>query len=989
MNVMTSFTTKSLRANKARTIVTIIGVALAAALLTAVLTSFTSLTDFLYRSEVATSGTWMAKVQVEDTSALASDLEHAQDDPSVTDIATLYDLGFAELTQKQQQRFGPYLPILAYEGDIANMLGIHTSEGRLPENENEILLFDGWQSSQGVNVGDKVTFQVGERIAQDAGGSSSVESGEIDAGEDDPSVAKTYTITPGTQLNSSMGYLDAHVDGTGLDETLENKQVKTYTVVGFYDRLGYALYSGVGPVAITAESSTPALAAFAEVYLTLSDVQNTEEVQDKAEALFPDDRVELHNGLLRYMGISSDTSIWTTFYGLVLILSIVIIVACISLIFNAFAISVAERKSQFGLLSSVGAAQRQLRRAVILEALVVAVVGIPLGLLVGIGGCAITFAALGPAITKMVGNVDEVAFGLSVDPWVILATTVLTLVTVLLSVWIPAKRASKANIIDSLKSSGGSQASKRGRRLAAAATIPARLWKSRGISGRLFGIGGKLAAINRKRGTTKGKTAAVSLALAIVLLMTAGSLNTFLGSLVGAVSGGNVTAGEVAVIAQLDQASENGSERTTANEQLAHANERFAKEARVFADAYDQLSGASNAEGQGWKLTNSAPLIVPHSIAGSMYRSEDVHTGGELSDGDYALYALMAYIDDASFDEYARSLGLDPSEYYDPEHPRAIGVSRCYGNDGSRYQLMEALQGTGETQVLSSAVYQNRYPAHITIQPGATSNNELAKWSIGAVASSAADDDIEGKMLTLDEVDYASTGLDIAALAEEPPAVLGKVGDYLCLIMPVSLAQGQAFGLAGPTFTGEFDSRDGDHAALLEELTKSSTAFFSEECPYDLAFSSYNDHIEERESVQMMATIVNVFCLLFTVILALIALANVFNTITNSLILRRREFAVMKSIGMSNKQFRRMIMNECMSFGITGLIPGLIVSAGISYLLYLVVGESLGGLTFTLPWGYVALAIGMTAVAMAASVAYGMHRCKADNVVEALRADSI
>ena len=176
---------------------------------------------------------------------------------------------------------------------------------------------------------------------------------------------------------------------------------------------------------------------------------------------------------------------------------------------------------------------------------------------------------------------------------------------------------------------------------------------------------------------------------------------------------------------------------------------------------------------------------------------------------------------------------------------------------------------------------------------------------------------------------------------------------------------------------------------MAEELAKSSTAFFSEECPYDLAFSSYNDHIEERESVQMMATIVNVFCLLFTVILALIALANVFNTITNSLILRRREFAVMKSIGMSNKQFRRMIMNECMSFGIAGLIPGLIVSAGISYLLYLVVGESLGGLTFTLPWGYVALAIGMTAVAMAASVAYGMHRCKADNVVEALRADSI
>ena len=86
-------------------------------------------------------------------------LEHAQDDPSITDITTLYDLGFAELTQKQKQRFGPYLPILTYEGDIETTLGIHTSEGRLPENENEILLFDGWQSSQGVNIGDKVTLQ--------------------------------------------------------------------------------------------------------------------------------------------------------------------------------------------------------------------------------------------------------------------------------------------------------------------------------------------------------------------------------------------------------------------------------------------------------------------------------------------------------------------------------------------------------------------------------------------------------------------------------------------------------------------------------------------------------------------------------------------------------------------------------------------------------------------------------------------------------------
>ncbi|MFR7493646.1 MAG: FtsX-like permease family protein [Adlercreutzia sp.] len=84
--------------------------------------------------------------------------------------------------------------------------------------------------------------------------------------------------------------------------------------------------------------------------------------------------------MLRYMGVSSDSSIWTTFYGLVVVLAAVIAVACVSLIFNAFNISVAERIKQFGLLSSVGASRRQLRRAVVLEGAIVAVIGIPCGL---------------------------------------------------------------------------------------------------------------------------------------------------------------------------------------------------------------------------------------------------------------------------------------------------------------------------------------------------------------------------------------------------------------------------------------------------------------------------------------------------------------------------------------------------------------------------------------------------------------------------------
>ena len=128
----------------------------------------------------------------------------------------------------------------------------------------------------------------------------------------------------------------------------------------------------------------------------------------------------------------------------------------------------------------------------------------------------------------------------------------LTFVTVLVSVWIPAKRASRTNIIDSLRAASGSRVSRRGAARAAKCTAPSSLWKARGAAGRVLGVGGMLARISRKRGTGKGRAASVSLALAIVLLMTAGSLSVFLGTLTDVVTGGGELAGEVGVMAQLD-----------------------------------------------------------------------------------------------------------------------------------------------------------------------------------------------------------------------------------------------------------------------------------------------------------------------------------------------------------------------------------------------------------------------------------------------------
>lgn len=1014
MNATTNFTVKSLRANKVRTLVTIAGVALAAALLTAVLTTYVSLNDYLYRSEAHLAGTWMACVEADGSSALDEKIADAQADPQVAGTAILRDVGFAALTADQQNTQGTYLAIRSIEGDVGDICGIAPSEGRLPENDHEIMLFSTWNDYGGVNLGDTVAFDVGQRVARLAPGEEgSMSAGTMTASWGVQGEAHESEIADGTPLNSSMGVLEADIDGGIFNEEIANTEERTYAVVGFYNRPGYALSTAAGMVGVTAGGV--ASDAFTDVFFTLNDVANTQQVEEAAEALFPDEHVVLHTAMLRYMGVSSDSSIWATFYGLVVVLAAVIVVACVSLIFNAFNISVAERIKQFGLLSSVGASRRQLRRAVVLEGAIVAVIGIPCGLLIGLAGCAATFAALGPAISQLAGS-GEVAFRVAVNGWVLAAASVLTFVTVLVSVWIPAKRASRTNIIDSLRAASGSRVSKRGAARAAKCTGASSLWKARGAAGRVLGVGGMLARINRKRGTGKGRAASVSLALAIVLLMTAGSLNVFLGTLTDVVTGGGEMAGEVGVMAQLDaetpqdagtvdgnaQASDGdvaGAEGaatpdaaatqpaapTTPEAVAAANNELFARQAEVFAGAFHDLSRVAGAQPVGWKMTSDAYAIVPAAMAGEALVDQESGMGGKMVDGRVGTVGSVAYLDDAAFDDYAKSLGLNPADFRDPEHLRAIALARGYGNNGSVYQLLDILREPGTLEVVEAVTYHGEPAAGIGV--GVTSGEGNAEAFAFQPYLEGDDDGVE--WFPMDEADVQTASIEVVALADEPAPIVGGPGAGLQLIVPESMAAYQSFGSTPPIFYSYFDSADGDHGALAEELATAGSAYFHDKSPYGLAFYSFNDYIEQRDSNQMIATVVNVFCLLFAVILALIAMANVFNTVTNSLILRRREFAVMKSVGLSNRQFRAMVAEECVAWCIRGLVPGVLLSLLVSFLLWQVISGSMTGLPFTLPWSYVALAAAMTVVAVGASVAYGMHRCRADNVVEALRADAV
>ncbi len=986
MNAMMRFTLRSLRANRVRSLVTIAGVALAAALLTAVLTTFTSLQSMLYRSEVAISGSWMAQVQSDVLEPLEEEARAALADGRISAAAFMQDAGFGELTEAQQSLNGTYLPIVDFSGDVGTLCALQPSEGRLPEKAGEILLFDTWRMGEdALEVGSTLTLPVGERVAVAAPGKGSAE--EMPGIPADGSFAGDAEsdgrlIADGTVLNSSIGYLEAELDGGVFNEELRDTRERTYTVVGFYDRTGSAMANSCGTPALTCDSPADETTGFTRAFVTMDDVSSTAEVQELLEDAFPGYYAELHIGLLRYMGVRSEGAIWDTFFNIAAILAAVIIVACVSLIYNAFAISVAERTRQFALLASVGASQRQRRYAVLVEALAVALVGIPLGVLVGIGGCAATFAALGPALTAvLVGSRTDldVGFALTVAPWVLILAAGLTLATVLISAYVPAQRASRINVIDALRGSQGSRASEKGAQQAAEAARSGSPWRRRGAAGRLFGIGGTLARINEKRGSSKGGAASVSLALAIVLLMTAGSLSTFLGTLADAASAEGAQAGDVAVMAMLvskEYAAADGAEPTP--EAVADAaNARFAAEADIFAGGYEALREVPDTEPLGWTLSGPAPIIVPEAMAGAAMHTTDAIQGGPMANGSYGAMAVITYLDDASFDSFAAESGLDATAYHDPDHPRAIGVSQAYGNDGSLYQLMDVLAGPGTIEVLTGAVCDGRAASRFDISYGE-----------GGMAFEPYVADGTGRVKAVaGQTALATASLDVAAVVPKGPDTVGSAGSTVQLLVPRSLAATQGFGMMGPSFRAFFDAPEGHSGEAGQALVDCLGDYLHGVPDADPAFLSMMDYAGNRDSNRMMALVVNVFCLLFTVILTLIALANVFNTITNSLILRRREFAVMRSVGMSDRQFRSMILDECTSWCIRGLVPGIIVSVAVSYLLYRAVTASMRGIAFALPWTYVALAAGLCALAVGVSVAYGMRRCRASNVVEALRAE--
>lgn len=155
----------------------------------------------------------------------------------------------------------------------------------------------------------------------------------------------------------------------------------------------------------------------------------------------------------------------------------------------------------------------------------------------------------------------------------------------------------------------------------------------------------------------------------------------------------------------------------------------------------------------------------------------------------------------------------------------------------------------------------------------------------------------------------------------------------------------------------------------------------------DFGFS-INNVYETNKNERDMATVITVFAYGFITLIALIAVANIFNTVSTGIILRRKEFAMLKSVGMTDRGVEKILFLESFISGAKALIIGLPVSAVICLLIYKAIAQGFET-AFIVPWASIIGAVAGVFIVTFISMLHAANRLKKENILDSLRDENI
>ncbi len=476
MNMIYRYTLRSLMKNKTRTIVTLVGIVLAIAMITSVTTLMATLQNFMVERAIVSYGDWhgVALNVPEDI------LVNISQDPRIEKYRLIQNIGYASLEGSKNQ-YKPYVFLVGFYEDTYDCLNIKLIQGRFPKNANEVIIPEHISYNGGVtmNIGDQLDLSIGYRYIEE----------------------------------QMLWQFNSYEEPPNLESLVKLNDL-SFTIVGIMERPSFEEFSAPGYTVITKLSSEEVLLTQDmknfDVYIKAKQPMEIFNILDTHASMYGH---MTNQPLLMYQGSNSNEVYLSVVYGLATILIVLIISGAVLLIYNSFMISLSERAKEFGLLSSVGATKKQLKTIVMLEAITLSSIGIPVGIASGILGMYITLELIGDAFITLTSERLPMHFYMSNRS--IIMAAIMGWMTIYLSALIPAKRIYLTPTMNRIQQNQDMKLTKRKVRTHA-------------MVKKVFGFEGEIALKNYKRSQKRYRSTVISLLISVVLFVSASSFGHYI-----------------------------------------------------------------------------------------------------------------------------------------------------------------------------------------------------------------------------------------------------------------------------------------------------------------------------------------------------------------------------------------------------------------------------------------------------------------------------
>lgn len=857
MNIFNKVAMQGLKKNRTRTIVTIIGVILSAAMITAVTTFGVSLMNYMAEVVASKYGDW----QVAYLDADSSFKKEISSDKKVEKAVSFENIGYAR-SEAGENPNKPYFFIAGFSQKTFDALPVTLVSGRLPDNDREILLSGKATTEGGASyaLGDTISLAVGSRLE-----------GDKKLSQSDPYKAGTEIFAP--------------------------QEEKEYTVVGICRTPVFEEDSSPGYTLITRNEESMQGAEFS-VFVSL---WNPRQIHSFAKSAGDGHAYILNHNVLRIMGLSDDPSdrvFNALLYSAGVIVIAIIMVGSIFLIYNSFSISLNERMRQIGILSSVGATSKQLRNSVLFEGLCIGVVGIPAGVCLGLASIGLIISG----ITKKLSSIFYTGVSLTMDisALAIIGAAAISMITILVSAYIPARKAAKTPVMDCIRQTNEIK-------------VEAKAVRISRTTRRICGLEGTLALKNFKRNKKRYRSIVLSLALSIVLFVSTSALVTSM----------NHETKQAKVVTSYDIG--------------------FGTQAMDDADMlnlYDKLKLAEGVTESSYQdVVEYMCTVSPGELTEDYWKA----AGGHSSDETVKLPMDIQFLDDNAYLKIVKDLGL-PTEEYAGESGKIIAVGKV--ND-EKAEGVKDLKDMFISPSMDLAVMPKA-----NAEAGEAQNQNISVTFVETVPPDSP---------------------PIAGAAEQRPYSFQVMAPWSMKAYLYPADNPADLKVKGLTFQSENPPKSEKEMKTIIQEASLTSAY---------TFMNTSDALEEGRNYIFVA---NVFSYTFIIMISLIAIANVFNTISTNIKLRRRELAMLRSVGMSDRDFNKMMRFECAFYGVRSLLFGLPVAIISSWMICKTM--MVDSHRFVLPWASIGISIISVFLVIFITMLYAVSKIKKENIIDALRDD--